>query len=536
MTHTSSDLTGLRRSLERGRRGPALRLLPFAAALLAGTGALASCDRTVNVTEVLPPLEAADLDADAGTWRMLVLGAPDDIAVPAPAAVTSDAYLAELAAIKAAQSRMTGTQRSAMTYWSGGGVLRWNQLTRELVARYSLPPAPREDGSYPAPDPENPFSDPQFPFANPPYAARAYSYVAVAQYEALKAAWHWKFVYDRPQPARVDAEIATLVPPGDLPAYPSEDAVLSAVTAEMLKLLFPASVDEITTRAAEQREAAMLAGRATASDIAAGVALGRAVAASVIARAGTDGMRAAAGNPTVWSALAEGAIARGEVPWISQETPSRPPMLPLFGAVRAWTMTPDEMAALDPPAPPSTSSEQMREEVAVVKRAVADLTRAQLAIALRWNDGAGTYTPPGHWNDIAAEYVRDARMSEVRAARAFALLNMAMHDAAVACWRVKFAHFNPRPAQLDPSIRTMIGLPNFPAYPSGHSTFSAAASEVLGHLFPEGASSFAAMAEEAGVSRLYGGIHYPSDIERGREHGERIGLHVVGFAQADGVD
>jgi membrane-associated phospholipid phosphatase len=78
-------------------------------------------------------------------------------------------------------------------------------------------------------------------------------------------------------------------------------------------------------------------------------------------------------------------------------------------------------------------------------------------------------------------------MSEVRAARAFALLNMAMHDAAVACWRVKYKHFNPRPSQLDPSIRTSIGLPNFPAYPSGHSTFSAAAAGVLGYLFPSAA-------------------------------------------------
>jgi membrane-associated phospholipid phosphatase len=198
-------------------------------------------------------------------------------------------------------------------------------------------------------------------------------------------------------------------------------------------------------------------------------------------------------------------------------------------------MTHAQRLALDPPPPPSTASPQMREELAAVKRAVEGLTREQLAVALKWNDGAGTYTPPGHWNDIAAEYVRDARMSEVRAARAFALLNMAMHDAAVACWSVKYRHFNPRPSQLDPSIRTTIGLPNFPAFPSGHSTFSAAAAAVLGHLFPEAAPALEAMAEEAGVSRLYGGIHYPSDIVLGKAHGARIGAHVVGFARGDGA-
>ncbi len=114
----------------------------------------------------------------------------------------------------------------------------------------------------------------------------------------------------------------------------------------------------------------------------------------------------------------------------------------------------------------------------------------------------------------------------MRAARAFALLNMALHDAAVGCWDAKFTYFNPRPSQLDPSIRTVIGLPNFPSYTSGHSTFSAAAAVVLSYLFPSGAASFDAMRDEAALSRLYGGIHYRSDIEVGKTHGARIGeLH-----------
>ena len=506
--------------------------LPALVALLS----TAACESPVAEWEALPPLHPGALDEGAGGWRMIVLSSPAQIAVPAPAVVESDAYRAELAAIRSAQGRLTAAQRRSIEYWSGGGVLRWNQLMRELVARFNLPPAPRGDGSYPVPDPENPFSDPQFPFANPPYAARAYAYVSVAQYEALKAAWYWKFRHGRPSPARVDPGVRALAPVGELPAYPSEDAVLSAVTAEMLKLLFPAAVEEITRRAAEQREAAVLSGRATASDVAAGVALGKAVAAAVTAVAAGDGMRGAAGTPAQWQALADSAAARGEVPWRSQEVPARPPMLPSFGRVRAWTMSAAEVAAAQPPPPPSTSSEQMARELEEVRRTVDGLTREQLAIAHRWNDGAGTYTPPGHWNDIAAEHVRDARMSEVRAARAFALLNMAMHDAAVGCWDVKFRYFNPRPHQLDPRIKTVVGLPNFPAYPSGHSTFSAAAEEVLSYLFPHAADDFAAMSAEAGISRLYGGIHYRSDIEKGKEHGWRVGEHVVRLARADGAD
>lgn len=502
------------------------------AVALAGSG----CGDAVLTSEQLRPLEAASLDTDAGSWRMIVLGSPDQFAVAVPAAVTSDAYRAELSAVRAAQANLTPTQRRSIEYWSGGGVLRWNQIMRELVARFNLPPPPREDGTYGVPDAENPFADPRFPFANPPYAARAYSYVSVAQFEALKSAWHWKYLYGRPSPARVDPGVAALVPITALPSYPSEDAVLSGVTAEMLKLLFPAAVEEITRAAAEQREAAILSGKASASDVAAGLALGKGVATVLVARAGADGMRSAVGNVTQWKALADAAVARGEIPWVSQEIPARPPMLPNFGQVRAWTMTAEEVATARPAAPPSTHSEQMRREVAEVRRTVQRLTREQLAIAHEWNDGVGTYTPPGHWNDIAAEYVRDARMSEVRAARTFAVLNMAMHDAAVGCWSVKYLYFNPRPSQLDPRIRTVLGMPNFPAYPSGHSTFSAAAATVLSHFFPGAAPDFEAMKEEASMSRLYGGIHYRSDIERGKEHGRKVGEYAVRFALQDGAD
>jgi hypothetical protein len=211
-------------------------------------------------------------------------------------------------------------------------------------------------------------------------------------------------------------------------------------------------------------------------------------------------------------------------------------MLPNFGQVRAWMMAPADVLTERSGPPPSTSSARMQQDLQEVKSTVDHLTREQLAVALLWNDGAGTYTPPGHWNDIAAEYVRDARFSEVRAARAFALLNMAMHDAAVGCWDAKFAYFNPRPSQLDRAIKTSIGLPNFPAYTSGHSTFSASAAVVLAYLFPAGASSFDAMKDEAAISRLYGGIHYRADIELGKEHGARIGGYTVRFARQDGAD
>ena len=518
----------------RRHSGSASRIGVMVALCVAIGLVISSCDKGLPITEVGAPLQTSNVDAGAGAWRMIVMTGPDQVLVSAPTAATSDAYLAEVAAVKTAQANMTDAQRHTVAVWSAGGVLHWNEIERGLVARFNLPPAPRADGTYPVPDAENPFGDPQFPFANPPYASRAYSYVSVAQYEALKAAWYWKYKYNRASPARVDAAVTTLVPPSDLPAYPSEDAALSGVTAEMLKSLFPEAVEEITKAAAEQRDAAVLSGRATASDVAAGLALGKSVAALILARAGTDGMKNAIGTPALWQAQATAATSRGEMAWASQESPARPGMLANFGQVKAWTMTPDQVIAAEPPPPPSTSSQQMKDELTEVKNTADNLTREQMAIALKWNDGVGTPTPPGHWNAIASDYVRGASMSEVRAARAFALLNMAMHDVAVGCWDTKYRYYNPRPAQLDPSIKTVIGLPNFPSYPSGHSTFSSAAATTLTYLFPEGASSFNSMAAEAGMSRLYGGIHYRSDINGGSEHGKRVGAAVVSYARADG--
>ena len=491
---------------------------------------------TVALLLAVPRVVSAGPDADAGNWRMIALTGPTQISVAAPSLVGSSDYQAELASIRSAQGRLTRAQRTAMMYWSRGGVLRWNEILLELVAKADLPPAPAADGTYPVPDANNPFGDPQFPFGNPPYASRAYSYVTVAQYEALKVAWYYKFLYNRQSPAQNDIGIQSLMPATGVPAYPSEDAVVSGVTAELLKLLFPTAVEKITLKAAEQRQAALLSGRASASDITAGLALGQTVAAVFTARAANDGMRTAGGNAAIWQALADAATARGEVAWRSLETPARPPMLPLFGSVRTWMMTAADVLRERPPAPPSTSSGQMAQELAEVKNVVNKLTRAQLAIVYKWADGVSTPTPPGHWNFIAQPLIANAGFSEVRTARAFALLNMAMHDAAVVTWETKFAYFNPRPSQLDPSIRTVIGLPNFPSYISGHSTYSSAAAEVLSYLFPANAASFRAQRDEAAVSRLYGGIHYRSDIEAGKQVGEKVAGYTIQAARSDGAN
>jgi hypothetical protein len=506
------------------------------------------CDKDVPVSQELKTLTPKNLDVNAGTWKPLLMTKYSDIAVAAPTDVTSDAYKAELQTIKTAQANLTDAQKKAIEYWSAGGVLRWNEILRGLVSRFNLPPAPNNLGTYPVPDQTNPFADPNFPFANPPYAARAYSYVSAAQYEALKAAWYYKYLYNRATPYNVDTEVTALMSKTTLPGYPSEDAVLSGVTAEVMKLLFPAAIEEITLKAAEQRNAAMWSGKAAQSDVTAGLALGNAVAGLFTTRAKGDGMANALGNPTLVAALKANAVSRNEEPWLSLEVPPRPGMLPFFGlrratgsgtdstCVKAWFMSRANINSERPAAPPPTASEEMAKEVDEVLYYSKNVTRERLAIVHKWADGAGTYTPPGHWDEIASHYIEAADMSEVRAARVFAYLNMTLHDAAVGCWDVKYTYFNPRPSQLNPEIKTATGVPNFPAYTSGHSTFSGAAATMLAYLFPDGADFFNEQAQEASLSRLYGSIHYRSDCQVGLDHGQRIAGYAVNSAKTDGAN
>lgn len=162
-------------------------------------------------------------------------------------------------------------------------------------------------------------------------------------------------------------------------------------------------------------------------------------------------------------------------------------------------------------------------------------TPEQLRIAEFWADGSGTATPPGHWNQIASDLIAARDLNELRAARIVALMNMAQMDAGISCWDTKYAYYLLRPYQADPAITTPVGRPNFPAYTSGHASFSGAASEVLSYFFPDQSGALRAAAEEAAMSRLYGGIHYRFDNEIGLERGRFIGGLAVQRAASDGA-
>lgn len=511
----------------------------FAFILFATAAAFAlhvSCNKKVDGrTDDLAPLAPSKTDIDAGLWKPVLLTGPAEFAVAAPVATTTPEYIAQLAEIKSWQNNISDEEKDIVKYWSAGAVLRWNEILRTLVAKRNLPPYQNADGTYPFPTAANPLAYPFFPFANPPYSARAYAYVSAAQYDALVAAYHYKKQYNRKAPYNVDSTVKVMVTKSDLPSYPSEDAVVAYAAAETMKLLFPGDQDFINQKVEEHMHARLVAGANVRSDIDAGQALGKAVAAKFVARARGDRAGAAAGAKADWDKLAADCVAKGEIPWISLETPHRPPMLPKFGVVRAFLFDSLTAVSLRPPPPPLTGSPKMKDETEEILKLVDNDTRENYRIVHFWADGAGTSTPPGHWNQIAAEDWIKKNYSEVRWARNMALLNMTLMDAAIVCWEAKMYYFNPRPSQMNPKIKTLTGVPNFPAYISGHSTFSGAAATILSHIVPERASAYDAMAKEASLSRMLAGIHFRADCEQGLITGVKVGEYAVLRAQGDGA-
>jgi membrane-associated phospholipid phosphatase len=483
---------------------------------------LAGCKEEEVTEPSYAALNPSEIDRTGGTWKQVIVTHPTDIMLPAPEAASSEAYRQEVQALKSSVSQRTSEQQAAVRYWASGGVMRWNEIARKLVIKYNVAPVAQADGTFPAFDPTNPFT-------NPPFAARVYALISVAQYDALVSAWHYKYAYGRMAPKKMDASLSTLVPDTDLPSYPSEDAVVAAASLSVLKFLFPRDSVYLKSLAEQHVNSRLWAGANVGSDLAAGDAVGKAVAAKVIAYAKTDKMGAARDPNNTYVDPQYTAPS-----WKSLEVPSRPPMLPLYGKVNTWF---DRMAltATLPGPPPKVGTPEFQKALAEVRKISQSRTREQWRIADFWADGAGTATPPGHWNQIAAEMIRKNNLNELRSARVLALLNRAVMDAGICCWETKYQYFTPRPSQVDPTIKTSTGLPNFPSYTSGHATFSGSAAVVLGYLFPSESAVLNAWAEEAAVSRLYGGIHYRFDNDAGLSCGKGVGQVAVNWAKGDGA-
>lgn len=363
----------------------------------------------------------------------------------------------------------------------------------------------------------------------PPVAARNMAMVHVAIYDAVNAI----------DQTHSDYYVDALAPEGA-----SREAAAAAAAHRILVNLYPTQIAAFDKQL--ELSLAEVADGQSEND---GVALGQFVAEQILDWRSTDG----SSNVVEYSP--------GTEPGDWQPTP--PGFLPELLA--QWSnVTPFAMTSTDqfrPDGPPALDSAEYAAEVNQVKElgSIDSTTRTadQTEIANFWADGPGTFTPPGHWNQIA-EYVALAQGNTLSEnARLFALLNIAEADAAIAAWDAKYEYDLWRPvtaiqqADTDDNPDTIADLnwepllvtPPFPEYVSGHSTFSGAASAVLTSFFDDNVNfttgslstpgisrefnSFSEAAEEAGMSRIYGGIHFPSGNEDGLAAGGALGNYVA---------
>jgi hypothetical protein len=254
--------------------------------------------------------------------------------------------------------------------------------------------------------------------------------------------------------------------------------------------------------------------------------------------------------------------------WRPTPPDEKPALLPAWGETKPFGIKNIRGLRKEVPEPPELTSAKYAEEFKEVKslgsRRSRERTAEQSIIAWFWNDGAGTCTPPGHWNLIAREASKKKGLTLTENARLFALMNMALADASIACWdcKYRFRLWRPvtaiREADRDGNDETkrdgkwepLLTTPPFPSYTSGHSTFSGAAAYVLesfqidgqdafgdGFEFKVGSDgipgtkraykSFDEAAKEAGMSRIYGGIHYQCDNQAGLALGKAVAKEII---------
>uniref|UniRef100_UPI0035934845 vanadium-dependent haloperoxidase n=1 Tax=Pricia sp. TaxID=2268138 RepID=UPI0035934845 len=231
-----------------------------------------------------------------------------------------------------------------------------------------------------------------------------------------------------------------------------------------------------------------------------------------------------------------------------------PALQPYWGANRPF-LTADVDGAVQPETPPAYSVEESSicyQRALEVYNVVNSLTPDQKAIAEFWSDDpVTTATPPGHSISILNQIIKEKDLDLSVSVEAFAKLGIGISDAFISCWKVKYETLYPRPityinAHIDPDWKPILSTPPFPEYTSGHSVQSGALAEIMTDFFgesyafkdrthetrtdmdgtPRSFNNFYELAEEAAISRLYGGIHFKEAIELGLQQGYQIGKNV----------
>jgi membrane-associated phospholipid phosphatase len=350
--------------------------------------------------------------------------------------------------------------------------------------------------------------------ATTPYPHRVYTYVAQAMYDATIATWESKYHYRRPRPSEEDRRLPTVLSVPDSPSYPSEHAATAQAAAAVLAYFLPAEAQSFQTLAEQAGWSRVQAGLQYPSDYYAGLALGKRVAEQVIAKAKLDG------SDAVWT----GIVPTGPCKWVG----SNPGNVTAANWKPLLLTSPSEFR---PATPPACDSPDVVAQTATVRN--FPRTFVTTYKAFYWQSPEGLNAWPYRYAD---KWIFEDKLDQnpPRVARAYALIASVLFDAFIASQDGKFTYWYIRPHQLDSAIVPLFPVPNFPSYPSNHSTFSSARSEVLAYLFPEHADFIRSVGKEAGDSRIWAGIHYPMDNDAGVKLGRSVSQVFISWAQNDG--
>ena len=392
--------------------------------------------------------------------------------IAAPAAAQNGP--SETAELKAIVAKRSADDIARFRWWSvGGPAYRWNEIILDEMLQG---------------------------FVTLPMAARHLALFHTALDDAMAASRQHRQPGSRPRAATVDAALKASASGAPVP---SEHAAAAAAAAEVLGYLFPARAAFLAARAEEAMRTRLLAGVEFPSEIAAGKAVGAKVAALAIARGKADG------SDAKWT----GTVPDAPGQWKS----ANPPIAPAAGGWKTWVL--DRPGEVRPAAPPAIDSDRVKADLAELKA----FSRTPLSNnrATYWEVFGGARA---HmlWNEIARTKLLEYGTAPAAAARVLAALNVALADAGIACWEAKYVYWYPRPAQLDPELKTVFPAPNHPAYPSAHSCFSTAAAAVLAKAFPQDAARLWGIGNEASEARIWAGIHYRFDTEAGQEIGRKV--------------
>jgi hypothetical protein len=314
----------------------------------------------------------------------------------------------------------------------------------------------------------------------PPSAARAFALVHVAIYDALVYASSNNDKYH------------------DLP----QNSIIAGAASQVLSSLFPDQIEKI-----ELFKNLQLANikNFDGNKIMEGEKIGKEIGKLISIYLKTDGS----------DKQFNGTIPVGPCMWKGID-----PSAPMAGSWKIILLNSTNQFSLPPPYP--CNSPEDKKELDDIIKISQNRTPQQGDLARLYGDETAHI-----WMYLLNEKITKYNLTTQDAARAHAYLQAAMYDTYLTVWNYKYIYWLDRPDMRYPQLNKIISTPNFPAYPSGHSTVSGAAAIIMGKLFPEEKEEFSKLAEDVASSRFWGGVHWKQDNEQGLLLGKKIGSYII---------